>query len=92
MVNVADVGPIPQGTYNIGAPYNQLGGTGNFTRSLNPTPETRASFPSNRNPDTFRWHGDNGQGTASQGCPISDRATRGSVRDGSPFSVINWSF
>ncbi|WP_374029434.1 RHS repeat-associated core domain-containing protein [Bdellovibrio bacteriovorus] len=92
MENVANMGPTPQGTYIVGAPYNQPGGTGNFTRSLNPTPGTRASFPSNRNPDTFRWHGDNGQGTASQGCPISNRATRGSVRDGSPFRVINWSF
>lgn len=91
--NVTDTGPIPTGSYNIG-PSVPGGHMGPGTRHLTPTPNTRANFPSNRNPDTFNWHGDNkdNPGEASMGCPISGPNTRNAPYTGSPFDVNNISF
>lgn len=91
--NVENTGPIPVGNYTIG-PSRPGGHMGPDARLLTPTPATRASFPSNRNPDTFNWHGDSrsNPGGASQGCPISGPNTRNAPYTGSPFDVNNISF
>jgi len=91
--NMADTGPIPTGSYIIG-PSGPGGHMGPDTRHLTPTPGTRASFPPNRNADTFNWHGDSrsNPGGASQGCPISGPSTRNAPYTGSPFDVNNISF
>jgi len=86
MAGVPNVGPIPIGEYTIGGGYKSPK-TGPGTRPLDPSPDTIASFPPGRDPFSFRWHGDDGNGTASQGCPISDPGLRGTPRNGSPFSV-----
>lgn len=77
MQDVPNVGPIPQGNYTIGAPYNDphLGpcvmhldpqqGTDDFGRSL------------------FRMHGNNAENDASEGCVIMDHNTRVMVANGS---------
>lgn len=74
MERVSNVGPIPQGRYNVGAPHPH------------PTkgPVTMALTPVGHNAQgrtNFLIHGDSIQhpGHASEGCIILDRATRQAI-------------
>lgn len=64
MQDVHDVGPIPQGRYQIGAPYDhpQLGPC---VMNLDPLPGTNTFGRS-----AFRIHGNNAANDASHGCVI----------------------
>jgi RHS repeat-associated protein len=66
MEDVPDVGPIPQGTWQIGHMYDNSGSTGPGTMNL--TPIGGGALSSER--DLFRIHGDNTIGDASTGCII----------------------
>jgi hypothetical protein len=64
MQNIRDVGPIPQGTYTIGAPHNTTT-HGPFVMRLTPSATTQ-TFQR----DGFLIHGDNRRHDASHGCII----------------------
>lgn len=72
MQNVQDVGPLPQGSYTIGDPHDNMH-TGPFTLDLGPdaTDQMFGRF-------AFRIHGDNPEmnHTASDGCIIAAPAIR----------------
>lgn len=70
MEDVKNVGPLPKGIYHIGEPYDSLH-TGQFTLSLIPDPSNKMYGRSD-----FKIHGDNGLGTASEGCICIDRISR----------------
>lgn len=72
MQNVANIGPIPRGNYEIQSPHNSPH-TGPYTLNLKPAPETITFGRS-----LFRVHGDSihHPGTASEGCIIMGTATR----------------
>jgi RHS repeat-associated protein len=63
-----DVGPIPNGSWTVGAPYDSPN-TGPNTFPLTPQPGN-SCFGTGRNCSTFRMHGDNATHTASHGCII----------------------
>jgi lipoprotein-anchoring transpeptidase ErfK/SrfK len=67
MQNVADVGPIPRGTWTIGREYNSTTGLGNHMMDL-----TARAGTNTYNRGLFRIHGDNSaqNHTASHGCII----------------------
>jgi RHS repeat-associated protein len=69
--NVVGMGPLPKGSYRIGAPYNSAH-TGPYTLPL--TQINGNSYGR----DAFRIHGDNGRGdlSASNGCIIVPRKIR----------------
>jgi hypothetical protein len=70
---VANVGPIPCGEYDIGAPYDSER-VGPYALPLTPRPETNTFGRS-----YFRFHGDKKAGpanSASTGCLIFPRAIR----------------
>lgn len=69
---IHDIGPIPQGTYSIGSPYDSPH-TGPFTLPLTPSADTNTFGRSE-----FRIHGDSktAPGTASHGCIILSRPVR----------------
>ncbi len=75
MQNVPYVGPIPQGTYNIGNAYNHAN-LGPVTMNLDPSAGTN-TFGRN----AFRIHGDNPCGcqSASHGCIIFPRNLRNQI-------------
>ncbi len=75
MENVPFIGPIPDGDYDLGEPYNNPN-TGPYTMNLDPRPGTNT-----HGRDRFRFHGDNEEGDASEGCPIGNRNTRRRVND-----------
>jgi RHS repeat-associated protein len=63
-------GPIPQGGWQMtGNWYNKKPGPGRNIMNLNPLPGN-ACFDTDRDCNTFRMHGDNATGTASEGCII----------------------
>ena len=68
-------GPLPQGMYTIGSPYNN-NHTGPGTMNLNPLPGTNTY---GRN--LFRIHGDNSaqNHTASTGCIVEGRNVRNQI-------------
>lgn len=73
MQTVPDIGPIPRGTYDIGAPHTSPH-TGTYTLNLTPGPGTNTFGRS-----AFRIHGDDSlhhPGTASEGCVIMSVTTR----------------
>lgn len=72
-----DRGPIPQGTYEIGAPIDTLT-HGPYVLHLTPDPANEMFGRS-----AFLIHGDSRvqPGTASKGCIIADRATRQRIWD-----------
>jgi RHS repeat-associated protein len=72
MQNQANVGPIPQGTYDIGQAYRH-GDLGPVTMNLDPRPETNTFGR-----DLFRIHGDNACQcqSASEGCIVLPRNVR----------------
>ena len=64
MQDVPDVGPIPEGTFNIGLAYNDPR-LGPCVMHLDPTPDTNTYGRS-----LFRIHGNNPENDASHGCVI----------------------
>ncbi len=74
MQNVPNVGPIPQGTWEIGEPYDSEE-HGPYTLPLTPAEGTETFGRSE-----FKCHGDEkaraGEHLASRGCLILDRFTR----------------
>jgi hypothetical protein len=77
MQHVRNVGPIPQGIYTIGKPYNSAK-VGPFALPLTPDPSNEMHGRS-----AFLIHGDNKTGTASEGCIILGRM----IRDRISYSV-----
>lgn len=79
MQNVRNVGPIPQGTYDIG-PQRDSRRTGAGVMDLTPRPGTNIF---NRDHD-FQIHGDNACRcqSASSGCIIFDRNIRDQINNG----------
>jgi len=77
MQNVPNVGPIPQGTYDIGQQTTSLN-TGPGVLPLSPGTNTDTFGR-----DFFQIHGDNRQGnqSASQGCMIFNRGTRDQINN-----------
>jgi hypothetical protein len=65
--NQPNVGPIPRGPWQTGAPYNSPN-TGRNTIPLNPLPGNECGPP--RDCSSFRAHGNNAQNDASQGCIV----------------------
>jgi hypothetical protein len=84
MENAPDVGPIPQGVYDHGAPLAVgPGHTGEYVIPLIPDAATRARIIAmGRGPDSFFNHGDTASDIAlnlelaSRGCIISGRMVR----------------
>src|SRR5713101_4353754 len=67
------VGPLPQGTYTVGVPYNAPKTTGQNTIPLTPDAATSQSITNmGRDPNRFKMHGDNQaqNHTASEGCIV----------------------
>ena len=75
MQNIPNVGPIPQGDYDIGQQKNSPN-TGPGILPLTPRPSTNTYGRSD-----FQIHGDNAQGnqSASQGCVILNRNIRNQI-------------
>jgi len=73
MQHVPDVGPLPQGVYDIGAFFDDVGGKGPIVAHLSAQPGSETFGRSG-----FMIHGDNGASdhTASEGCIILPRAMR----------------
>lgn len=65
MQTVENVGPIPQGTYQIGPAYDEVPGLGPCVMHLDPIDGTDTYGRS-----AFRIHGDNVRDDASHGCII----------------------
>jgi hypothetical protein len=82
MQRVRNTGPIPQGEWNATGYQNTLTGSNGVTRNhpnvirLEPAPATTTY-----DRDSFRMHGDNATGTASNGCLIVPPATRQTLVD-----------
>jgi Protein of unknown function (DUF2778) len=76
MEDVAGVGPIPRGEWNITGPPVNTATHGPYVLSLKPEPETETFGRS-----AFLMHGDSvkAPGAASQGCVIMPRAVREQV-------------
>lgn len=72
MQNVQDIGPLPQGLYTIGNPYENPK-TGPYTMNLVPDPENEMFGRAD-----FRIHGDSidEPGTASDGCIVQSHDNR----------------
>lgn len=77
MQDVQMHGPLPQGRYAIGKPYDNPH-TGKFTMNLEPSPENKMFGRS-----LFRIHGDTAamNHTASDGCIILGPAYRHAIAD-----------
>ena len=75
MQDVPYVGPIPQGTYDIGPAYRHAR-LGPVTMNLDPLPETDTF-----DRDAFRIHSDNSRGdqSASEGCIVLPRNVRDQI-------------
>lgn len=73
MQHVRNIGPIPQGNYTVGTPYNSKK-TGPFSLPLKPA-KSNNMFGR----DAFLMHGDNRTRTASEGCIIFPRDVREAV-------------
>lgn len=71
MQNVPNVGPIPQGYYDIGPAYDDIGKLGPCVMALNPYSDTNTFGRTD-----FRIHGDNSRNDASHGCIILGPALR----------------
>jgi len=68
MQDIPNTGPIPQGSWRWGNPYNSPN-TGANTIPMTPLPGNQCSNTP-RDCDTFRSHGNNAQNDASHGCII----------------------
>lgn len=71
MQRIKKLGPLPQGLYRIiGEPFVHER-CGQFCLRLEPDPANKMYGR-----DGFLWHGDNGHGTASEGCICSSGESR----------------
>jgi len=68
MQDVPNVGPIPQGPWQVGPPYNSPN-TGPSTIPLTPLPGNQCS-DTPRDCSSFRIHGNNSSNDASTGCIV----------------------
>lgn len=75
MQNVPNVGPIPQGTYDIGSGHASPT-TGPNTMNLTPQTDTNTYGR-----DLFRIHGNNATNDASHGCPIAGPNIRNQINN-----------
>lgn len=85
MQNVPNVGPIPQGGWTIGTPYNSPN-VGPYAIPLTPNPGT-----DDYGRTDFRIHGDNSCmcGSASEGCVVFNRNVRNQiVNSGDPNFIV----
>lgn len=73
--NVPNIGPIPQGTYDIGPGHNSST-TGPNTMNLIPQTGTNTFGR-----DLFRIHGNNADNNASTGCPIASPDIRNQINN-----------
>lgn len=70
-------GPLPAGTYTMSELVLMHIKTGPWSIRLKPDEATRAHILTlGRGPDSFLIHGNNKENDASEGCIISNRATR----------------
>jgi hypothetical protein len=76
MERVANVGPIPRGTYRVGPAYDDPH-LGPCAMHLDPQPGTNTFGRS-----LFRIHGSNATNDASHGCIILEPQIRHAIRDG----------
>ena len=83
MQDVANVGPIPQGAYNIGAAYDDLGKLGPCVMALDPSEDTETFGRS-----LFRIHGDNANHDASHGCIILGPAIRRKIASSADRKLV----
>ena len=87
MQSVPFIGPLPQGHYSIGSPFNYVGGTGPYSMRLTP-------FSSNdmfgRN--GFLIHGNNASNDASHGCIVCPLSTRKAINNSGckTLDVVPW--
>jgi len=74
--NEPDIGPIPQGAWDIGTFFDDPGGKGPIVAHVTPGPQTETYGRSG-----FMIHGDNSEGnhTASEGCIILARPLRQAI-------------
>jgi RHS repeat-associated protein len=84
MEKMANVGPIPQGTWNIGPSYTSPK-TGPVTMNLDPCPNTRTYGR-----DYFRIHGDNPRhpGRSSEGCIVLPPSVRRRIAESSDRDLL----
>ena len=82
MQDVPNVGPIPQGPYNIG-PGHFSPTTGPDTMNLDPLPGTNTYGR-----DLFRIHGDNASHNASHGCPIAPPNVRQQINNSNDHVLV----
>ena len=82
-------GPLPEGAWRVGGVYDSRK-TGPFTVVISPDDSSNKVYSGSRKLETFRLHGDNGRGTASEGCLICSRATREAIykNDGGGALII----
>lgn len=82
--NVVDVGPLPQGQYTIGPPYDDPGGKGPVVMALTPDPSNVMFGRSG-----FLIHGDNANmnHTASNGCIILNLVLRNQIASSGDSSL-----
>jgi hypothetical protein len=71
------VGPLPRGDWTMTGDWYDSPNTGRNTIMLKPQPGNECSS-TGRDCRSFRIHGDNGKGTASEGCIVLPRIARGS--------------
>lgn len=85
---VIGVGPLPRGTYTIQNPH-ESDRTGPLTLDLVPDPATRAHILAlNRQPDSFKDHGDNLSHDASHGCVVTPHAIRVEMRNSTDKQLV----
>lgn len=83
----ADAGPIPEGKYGIGKQQTNVTGTGTqLPASMRLTPDAGNQMHGRGG---FLIHGDNAAGnhSASEGCIITDRATRNAIAN-TGYSIL----
>ncbi|MCD4652327.1 DUF2778 domain-containing protein [bacterium] len=85
MEDVRDVGPIPRGSYTIGAARNDLGGLGPTVMNLDANEGTDT-----HGRDLFRVHGDNGNNdqSASEGCIVLGPAARQEISNSGDNQIV----
>lgn len=81
MQNVQNVGPIPQGEYDIGLEYDD-DHLGPCVMALTPSEDTNTFGRS-----LFRIHGDNARHDASHGCIILGPSIRWAIADTAPIKI-----
>ncbi|MGV3345236.1 tlde1 domain-containing protein [Enterobacteriaceae bacterium LUAb1] len=76
-------GPLPRGKYRIGRPIAKHPTAGRFVLRLTPYPGNNMCGR-----DGFLIHGDNGRGTASNGCIVASFESRKKIADSNDNELI----